>query len=151
VNEAINRYSTAKAYFQSAIMIVRNPERNTDSRRVLTLLPLSMLCGFSLELYFKAWLLACGYASHKVRGYGHAIGLLYRDATIERFPAIAGLDQLLIALQTGHEDYTFRYINDGDRVNAVDWEAAFAILNSVDDAVDTRVGASTSRNLAPGH
>ena len=57
MNQAIYRYLTAKGYFQSVVMIARSPRRDTEEARVSTIPPMSMLAGFALELYFKAWLL----------------------------------------------------------------------------------------------
>lgn len=50
MTEAIDRYQTAKGYFQSAVMIHRSPDRNNEPRRILTLLSMCMLTGFALEL-----------------------------------------------------------------------------------------------------
>tara|TARA_R110001606_G_scaffold56231_1_gene136413 strand:- start:16 stop:306 length:291 start_codon:yes stop_codon:yes gene_type:complete len=80
MDEAINRYHTAKGYFQSTIMIFKSPERNSSQRELLTLLSMSLLVGFALELYFKAWLLACGRPSEEVKGLGHRLADLYVEA-----------------------------------------------------------------------
>lgn len=151
ISEAINRYHTAKGYFQSAIMICRSPERNNEARKTLTILSMSMLTGFALELYFKAWLLASGHSSPKVRAYNHGMNELYADAKIEGLPSINQLDGLVDALSKGHEDFTYRYINDGDQVNNIIWETAFQVLNNLDDVVDAKVGASALYGLVPGH
>jgi len=151
MSEAINRYHTAKGYFQSAIMICRSPERHNEHREMLTILPMSMLLGFALELYFKSWLLASGRTSKKVRAFGHRVGDLYADAKAEMLPTIRFLDELVDALSQGHEDYTFRYIDDGDEVKNINWEIAFAVLNELDKVVDAKAGASAKYGLVPRH
>jgi hypothetical protein len=151
MSEAIHRYHTAKSYFQSAIMICRSPERNTEAREILTILPMSTLAGFALELYFKAWLLSSGYPSPKVRAYGHRVNKLYAEAKIAGLSPIDRLDELVDSLSKGHEDFTFRYIDDGDEVRKLNWELAFTVLHNLDRVVDAKVGASASYGLAPGH
>lgn len=151
MSEAINRYSTAKGFFQSSIMIFRSPERNSPSREVLTILSINMLQGFAIELYFKAWLLAANYSSKSVRAYGHKVEKLYADAKKEGLPSTPFLDDLVAALSKGHEDYTFRYIDEGDTIANVHWERAFKVLDDLDTVVDAKIGASASHGLTPGH
>ena len=151
MSEAIHRYHTAKSYFQSSIMIERSPERNSEARKTMTLLPMSMLVGFALELYFKAWLLAAGRPSLEVQRYGHRMKELYAEARKDGLPLIPKLDEMVAAVSAGHEDFSFRYIKDGKTVNTINWEAAFLPLDELDTVVDRRVGASASCGLVPGH
>jgi len=151
VSEAVNRYHIAKGYFQSVFMILRSPDRNSEKREMLTLLSMSLLAGFALELYFKAWLLASGRPSRQVRAYGHKIRELYAEAKAEGLPATTGLSELVDALATGHQDFTFRYLNDGDVVQNIRWSVAVQVLDKLDNVVDAKVGASASYGLDPGH
>ncbi|MBP7337823.1 hypothetical protein [Niveispirillum sp.] len=151
MEEAIDRYHVAKGYFQSSIMIFRNPERNSPSREILTLPSMYMLCGFALELYFKSWLLESGRPSENVRRYGHKISKLYEEAKKESLPSLHGLEGLVQDLAPGHENLTFRYMSKDDNFPMLNWEGVFSILNDLDTIVDEKVGASESRGLAPGH
>lgn len=149
--EAVNRYHTAKGYFQSAIMISRSPHRKGEDREMLTILSMAMLSGFALELYFKAWLIGAGEDSAVVRKFGHRLTDLFAAARAKGLPAVAQLDELVAALSPGHEDFTFRCIDDGDEVPKLKWELVFAVLDDLDTRVDAKVGASASVGLAPGH
>ena len=150
MSEALNRYHTAKGYFQSCIMIERSPERNTDARRILTVLSMMLLTGFSLELYFKAWLLAKGKTTEQVRSYSHRINDLYRDCR-ESGLAVELLDQLVDAVATQHQDFTYRYIRDDAEIPLLNWNSTFAILDALDNKVDEVTGASASFGMQPGH
>ena len=132
-------------------MIATSPLRSDESKVVLTVLPMNMLIGFALELYFKAWLLDAGRPSAKVKALSHEITALHNEARIEGLPLIPLLDQLVEALSPGHEDFTHRYINSGDEVSLIKWPLAFAALQDLDTAVDAKIGASASMRLKPGH
>lgn len=150
MTEAVNRYHTAKGYFQSCIMIERSPERNTEARRTLTILSMMMLTGFSLELYFKAWLLAKGKTSEQVRGYSHGIYNLYRDCKATGL-VVDQLDHLVDAVAVQHQDFTYRYIGVDATIPLLNWDLTFEILDVLDNRVDEAVGASALYGLQPGH
>jgi len=150
MTEAVNRYHTAKGYFQSCIMIERSPERNTDARRTLTVLSMMMLTGFSLELYFKAWLLAQGKTTDQVLGYSDRINDLYCDCR-EAGLFVDQLDHLVGAIAVQHQDFTYRYIQNDAEVPLLNWNLTFQILNALDNQVDEAAGASASFGLQPGH
>jgi len=150
VTEAVNRYHTAKGYFQSCIMIERSPERNTEDRRMLTVLSMMMLTGFSLELYFKAWLLAKGKTSEQVRGYNHEISNLYRDCKATGL-VVDRLDNLVDKVAVQHQDFTYRYIGADAVIPLLDWNTTFQILDALDTRVDEAVGASALYGLQAGH
>ena len=63
------------------------------------------MCVCPLNLYLKAWLLACGISSQKVKNHGHRIGVLHGVATSEKLPAVPRLDDLVSALRAGHEGF----------------------------------------------
>lgn len=150
MTEAVNRYHTAKGYFQSCIMIELSPERNTEDRRTLTILSMMMLTGFSLELYFKAWLLAKGKTSENVRSYSHRIDDLYRDCK-ETGLVVDQLDNLVDAVAVQHQDFTYRYIGAEAEIPLLNWKLTFQILDILDNLVDEAVGASALYGLQPGH
>lgn len=150
MTEAINRYQTAKGYFQSCRMIECSPERNTEARRMLTILSMMMLTGFSLELYFKAWLLARGTTSERVRRYSHGICNLYRDCEATGL-VVHQLDQLVDAVAVQHQDFTYRYIGADAEIPLLNWNTTFQILDALDTRVDEAVGASALYGLQPGH
>jgi hypothetical protein len=132
-------------------MVWNSPERNNKQREYLTLLSLSLLCGFALELYFKAWLLASNRRSNDVKAYGHKLNALFADAKKEGLPSVTRLDELVDALARGHEDYTFRYLDEGDKITLINWQYGFLPLDILDTIVDDKVGASASYGLTPGH
>lgn len=150
-SEAINRYMAAKGYIETAKLAVLNPLWNVPERQVMSLMPLSMLAGFGVELMFKAWLLDCGKTPKEVRGYGHDIAKLYDDVKAEGFPADDNFDKLVDAFKTGHKDFTYRYIDDGDEISNINWDVAFPVLSRMNIIVDTKIGASASIGLVPGH
>jgi len=150
MTEAVDRYHTAKGYFQSCIMIERSPERSTEARRMLTILSMMMLTGFSLELYFKAWLLAKGKTSEQVRGYNHGIYKLYRDCKATGL-VVNQLDHLVDTVAVQHQDFTYRYIGADVEIPLLNWNTTFQILDALDTRVDEAVGASALHGLQPGH
>lgn len=158
MSEAIHRYHTAKGYFQSCMMITRSPDRNDEPRKYLTLLSMMMLTGFSVELYLKAWMLQKKReegipdveASELVRKYGHNIRRLFKDCS-ETGLDVLGVDELVDVLAQGHQDYTYRYMNEGDKIIVPGWVQAFQTLDRLDNVVDEMVGASASQGLVPGH
>lgn len=150
-DEALNRYVTAKGYKEAAKHVFVSPHLDTEERRTSVILPLNMLTGFALELYFKSWLLAAGRPSDKVRGFGHKVGSLFNEVLSEGMPAISQLDEVVNALASGHEDFTFRYLESGDQINLINWEPAFQALDQLDAAVDAKIGASAAKGLSPGH
>lgn len=138
------RYSTAKSYVQSIVMIDRSPDRNTLEGRFATVLPMSMLAGFALELYFKAWLLEVGRPPKEVKEYGHRLTDLYADVRKEGLPDIHLLDDLVSKLG-GHEDYTFRYIEERSTVASIIWDAAIQVFIELDNVVDAKLSAGAAR------
>jgi hypothetical protein len=109
-----------------------------------------LLIGFSLELYFKAWLLAKGEASQQVRGYSHGLFKLHQSCK-ETGLVVDQLDSLVEAVAPQHQDFTYRYIEDDVEIPLLNWDLTFAILNVLDNRVDDAVGASALYGLQPGH
>ncbi|GEC30657.1 hypothetical protein EFR01_08280 [Sinorhizobium fredii] len=85
-----------------------------------------------------------------MRGF-HDIKALHDAAVNKGLPSINGLEPLKDHLAGPHEDFTFRYINDGDVIQNTHWPVAFQVLYNLDIAVDSSIGASASHGLAPGH
>ena len=149
-NEAILRYASAKGYTNACVMIYRSVDYK-DANIFAMVLPMHMLGAFALELYLKAWLLGASGASKDVKEFGHNIALLYNNARERGLPDIDRLENLKDHLASPHGDYTFRYINRGDKINNTNWPLAFKILTDLDKEVDAFVGASTAQGLKPGH
>lgn len=150
MTEAVHRYHTAKGYFQSCSMIERSPERNTEARRTLTILSMMMLTSFSLELYFKAWLLAKGKTSKQVIEYRHRIDDLYRECEATGL-VVDQLDHLVDTVAVQHQVITYRYIGSDAKIPLLNWDLTFKILDDLDNRVDEAVGASALYGLEPGH
>lgn len=139
--EPLNRFAAARGYLEAIKMICTSPHMNSESRVVYTVLPLNMLAGFALELYFKAWLLLQGEPSRKVRAYGHKVEKLFAEAQSLGLPAVQDLDQLVDAMAAGHEDFTYRYIEEGADVNLVRWELAVPVFDALDEVVHAKIPA----------
>lgn len=151
MTEATHRYTAAKGYFQSGVIILRSPDR-TPERAPITLLSLCMLTAFSLELYYKAWLLASGKPSTEVKAYGHRLDDLLHSCVEHGLPVQPELGKLTGNLMEGHKDFTYRYMEEGGVVKfPPDWDHAFAVLGWLDTVVDEMVGASAAHGLQPGH
>lgn len=133
--EAVSRFAAARGYLEAIKMICTSPHMNSEGRVVYTILPLNMLAGFALELYFKSWLLLKGRPSKEVRAYGHKVGTLFSAARNHGLPDVDKLDQVVESLGPGHEDFTYRYINSGDEISLIKWELAIPALDSLDDIV----------------
>ena len=145
----MNRYFAAKAYLEATKYIHESPHRNAEPARItLTVLPMHMLIGFSIELFLKAWLLQAQIPSRTVRNYGHDLRSLFTDAQASGLPSIYRLGELIELFAGPHEDFTFRYIEAGDTVQMANWQLAFPVLDQLDIAVDQFVGASASRGLS---
>ena len=147
--EALHRFATARQYIEAIKMICTSPHIDSEQRVAMTVLPLNMLAGFALEIYFKAWLLAAGRDSKTVKAFGHKVTELYGEALGEDLPDVAQLPELVQALGEGHEDFTYRYIDSGATVNLIRWEYAIAVLDALDDIVEFRVVAAARTRGIP--
>lgn len=148
-SEAMLRYVTAKGYIQSCKIILYS--EHYEKNQTLTLLPMHMLAGFSIELYFKAWILGAGGESAKVKKYGHDIFSLFSDVKNIGLPYINGIDALVEQFSGSHSDFTYRYIESGAVVRDTHWPIALKVFDDLDTKVDTFLGASAQFGLQPGH
>lgn len=149
-DETINRYVAGKSYIESAKMIFTSPHYS-GPRVIQATLPMHMLIGFALELLFKSWLLGSGEDSKKVRGFGHDISKLFDAATTDGLPTIPHLDKLVDLFAAPHADFSFRYLEEGAKIDTANWHNVFPLLDQLEIAVDTFIGASAERGLEPGH
>lgn len=149
--EALNRYITAKGYFQAIYMIWQSPDNKSPESTVMTVLPMNMLAAFSLELYFKAWLLQSGKSSNEARAYGHDLNKLYADCKSASLPKLHALDDVVALFSGPHGDFSYRYIEDGAVLQTANWSNVLGVMTRLDTEVDRYVGASASMGLQPGH
>ena len=151
---ATHRYSTARGYVKTLHLIqVGKGALGPDAAEKLmpgTILAMSQLAGFALELYGKAWLLGHGLDAEKVRKYGHDITKIYKDAEQHGLVVSDSIRELIDAFVAGHKDFTFRYIEKDVSVNTINWTAAFAVFAQLDLIVDVNIGASEKFSLPPG-
>jgi hypothetical protein len=149
--ETLKFYIPAKGFLQAAQMVVYSPLQN-ESRRAMTFLPINTLLGFSVELYFKAWLAADGQTPDELRKqFGHKLRNLY-EACVNSGLKLGSLDILVSQLETGHGDFSYRYFEPSKvEYKGASIAFAFQVLNELDALVDARVGASASMGLVPGH
>lgn len=151
--EAIDRYVTAKQYMNAIEVLDTSPHYNS-SNIVLKILPVHLLLGFSLELYFKAWLLGDGMPPGEVRRFGHEIKSLFEECIDRGMSDIPQLEGLVDLAEQGHtrdNNFTFRYFDSRRQYLVMNWHQDRQILSSLDTIVDEKVGASASHGLTPGH
>ncbi len=115
---------------------------NDDSDFLL--LPMDMLAGFVLELFFKAHLLHNGVPDRDVRRFGHDLDAALSKSKELGLPFVAGLDELVSDIGAGHKDFTFRYVESGGDVPKVSWKKVIPIL----DALRAEVGRSDPQYTA---
>lgn len=149
-NEAQHRYGTAKGYAQTIKMVVLSPAYS-GPQIGFAILPTNMLLGFALELYLKAWLLAKGDASQKVRAFGHKLDDLFARALHLGLPSVEKLADLVAVIDGPHREFTYRYIDGAVEIDMMTWPVIFPILDQLDMLVDGAVGASALSGLEPGH
>lgn len=148
--EALNRYIAGKGYVEAAKSVFLSPDNQTEARIKLTILPAHMLGAFSLELFFKAWLLQSGMESAKVRKYSHDLNALYAATNAAGLPAIRNLSNVVSIFAEAHGDFTYRYIDQGDVVTTANWHNVFPVIDQLDFAVDRFIGASRWQGVEPG-
>ncbi|MGN6209609.1 HEPN domain-containing protein [Asticcacaulis sp.] len=133
--DAVKAYSTAKGYMQSAFILATSEHRRgvkeIDSSIFLSY---SMLLGFAVELYLKAWLIAQG-----VEAWGHSLEKLHTKALQHQLPDIASD---LVAKLDHHEKMEFRYMPDEGSYKALNIKQTFYIIDQLDALVDWKCGAS---------
>ena len=154
LNLAIHRYATARGYVTTLHLIqvgkgALGPEA-AETLLTSTILGMSQLAGFALELYGKSWLLGHGLNAETVRKYGHNITKIYEDAQGLGLVIPDRVVELIEAFVAGHKDFTFRYPEDGVEVKNIVWSAAFAAFAELDTIVDDKVGGSQSFGLPSG-
>lgn len=151
---AIHRYTTARGYVITLHLVqVGKGALGPDAAEKLlpgTILAMSQLAGFALELYGKAWLLGHGLDPETVRKYNHNITKIYEDAEKHGMVLSDNIRQLIAAFVSGHKDFTFRYIEAEVSVNTINWQIAFAVFSELDQIVDEKVGGSKKFGLPTG-
>lgn len=144
-------YSTARSYLQF-VVVGHNHQPFGTAYEMSFHLPKSMLLGFALELFLKAWLHYSGTTEGDLRDmYGHDIEDLYNDAIANGLPQTADFDRLVQELGSDHKDFGYRYMRDTSQYNPMDYVAVVNILQELDRVVDERIGASAALGLQPGH
>lgn len=144
-------YAVAKGYVQSAYAIMSNPHRMQLEDDTSFFMAFHMLCGFALELYFKAFLVKKGYSEEqlKKRDVGHDLARLRDLCNSEGF-FNTGADQLVELLAEKHKNFEFRYMKKSSEYRTADLKAVFSAFSSLDQIIDKIICASTSRGKAPG-
>ena len=143
-------YVTAKGFKEAISMVHAHPHAAANPG--LVFLPVQTLLGFALELYFKAWLEGPRCDEDTLRkNYGHNLTALFADCVTEGLPNIPRLDETVRQTAEGHADYTYRYFKSTKTYKAMGMMTVFEVLDALDTAVDTKVGASAANDLAPSH
>ncbi|CAN5327388.1 hypothetical protein BH11PSE5_BH11PSE5_08780 [soil metagenome] len=149
-SDALDFYIAAKG-FKEAIKMVHEHPRAAENPGLI-FLPVQTLLGFALELYFKAWLEGAGRDEDALRkAYGHNLTKLFADCLKESLPTIPRLDETVAQTEDSHGDYTYRYFKRSKTYKAMGMMTVLAVLDSLDEVVDQKLGASTSMGLTPGH
>lgn len=148
--DALDFYIGAKGFKEAAKYIHVSPHAVGNDG--LIFLPIQTLIGFSLELYLKAWLVHSGLNEDEVKNkYGHRLEDLRADAESVGLAPITNLQATVEATAGSHKDYTYRYFNRHLSYHAMGLGTAFQVLDDLDEAVDTMIGASAAMGKAPGH
>jgi hypothetical protein len=149
-SDALDFYITAKGFKEAIKMVHDHPHAAANPG--LIFLPIQTLLGFALELYFKAWLEGAELDEVALRkNYGHNLTKLFADCLAESLPTIPGLNETVAQTEASHGDYTYRYFKRSKTYKAMGMMTVFVVLDSLDEVVDQKLGASTSIGLTPGH
>jgi hypothetical protein len=152
IPEAENRYVSAKQYQNVVKMIFLSPLNQSMSDKIATFMAMGMLAAFSLELFFKSWLLEAGTPSAEVKKYGHDLQGLYEKAVKLGFPGnIPNLPETVNLFAGPHKDFSYRYHESNDVFTIPNWINVFPVFDELNRVVDEFIGASASVGLLPGH
>lgn len=140
-------FAAGRSYLEALKIVRQSPD--FPPREYFMVLPCCTLAGFVIELELKAYLLHKGAVQEaKLRShYGHDLGKLLRDAKANGLN-VPGLDHVLAVVESGHGDFSYRYLPEGhtysllrgDHVTALD-----ALDNFVAVAVDAVAEAERRR------
>jgi hypothetical protein len=144
-------YSVAKGYVQSAYAMMTNPHRLQLPDDITLFMAFHMLCGFAVELYFKAFLVHKSYTEAELRHRHIRHDLVQlRDKCRCKGLYDTGADQLVDLLAEKHKNFEYRYMKRASEYRTMDLRAIFFAFTCLDRAVDTSIGASAARGKAPG-
>jgi hypothetical protein len=107
-----------------------------------------MLSGFAVELYFKALLAHKGYGETELKRMGHDLVKLRDQCGCEGFYD-TGADRLVELLAEKHKNFEYRYMKQTSEYHTMDLRAIFFAFACLDRAIDTIIGASASKGVAP--
>ncbi len=143
-------YSVAKGYVQSAYSMMANPHRLQLPDDITLFMAFHMLCGFAVELYFKAFLIHKGYteAQLRQRDIGHDLVKLRDRCRCEGLYDTGG-DLLVDLLAEKHKSFEYRYMKRASEYRTSDVRAIFFAFSCLDRLINTAIGASASRGEAP--
>jgi hypothetical protein len=144
-------YSVAKGYVQSAYAMMTNPHRLQLPDDTSFFMAFHLLCGFAVELYFKAFLTHKGYGDAQLREQRirHDLEKL-RDQCSSEGLYSTGADLLVNLLADKRRNFEYRYMRRTTEYHTIDLRAIFSAFSSLDRLVDTAIGASATRGKAPG-
>lgn len=150
MSNAINPYSTAKGYVQSAYLITVNPLRFQTPDDTTFILSYHTLLGFAVELYLKSYLTHTGHTEAELRSGGvrHNLKKLLELSEADGFnlPTAA---KLVDYLSGQHGNFEYRYVKPGSSYFVRYQAEVFAELNELDAYIDGEIGASASKGLPP--
>ena len=150
-SQAILFYASAKGFFQFVQLGQLIPPRD-EAQSLMFLPPKSMLIGFAVEFYFKAWLSHAGASAETLRGraYGHNLHRLFEEACKSGLMPRNEYKALVNQFGPQHADLSWRYMKSGGQYPVSNFDYALQLLDQLDDDVDAFVGASASKGLEPG-
>ncbi|NQY14730.1 MAG: hypothetical protein HRT81_12825 [Henriciella sp.] len=145
---ALNTYSTARAYAQSAFAMMIGDARISLQNDLTFFLSFHLLIGFSMELYLKTVLLHQGVSEKTLKSFEfrHNLRNLYEEAKSKGFYA-TDCEVLVSYLHEKHKAHEFRYMKDDASYDAMRLDYVFDILSAVDVAVDKLIGARALHGL----
>lgn len=128
-----------------------NPDRYQLPNDTTFYLSFHMLCGFSAELYLKAFLLHNGVPESELRKANVRHDLHALHALAARHGLSDGAAKKLTDfLGKHHKTYEFRYMSPESVYEIMNLVEVFLAFSSLDNEVDKAIGASASKGRNAG-
>jgi len=148
-SDPILKYSTARGYVQSALLLISNPARFQVADDSSFFPAFHMLCGFAVELYLKSFLEFAGLSERDLIRAGHNLFALQTLAH-EKGLSDPAIVQLVDYLGEKHKSLEFRYMKASGRYDYGDLRLVFSTFSTLDNRVDELIGARASYGLSSG-
>jgi hypothetical protein len=125
-------YATARGYTKM-LDIGHQQTPETPGVTANFLMPKSLLAGFALELYFKAWLRFDGFTGAQLKGLGHNLTKAF-ERCVKR-GLRDGYREVVSRFAERHLDLGYRYMDPNGQYNHPNFEAVIKLLWLLDEEV----------------